>query len=319
MSLGLISHHVCLKHAMGAGHPESPARLEAVLRALSEHPRLSALPIESAPRGEREDWERVHPAAHGLHLEAQAPEEGPKEGTREGMVQLDADTLMNPHSLEAAYRALGAVCKGLDDVMAGRVQRSMALVRPPGHHAEPDRVMGFCFFNTIAVAAARALAQHGLRRVAVVDFDVHHGNGTEAAVRAHHHRTGSESLRFISSHQMPLYPGTGARSDETCVLNVPLAPLTDGAEMRRCYEGEILPALDDWAPELILVSAGFDAHEEDPLAQLHWQDEDFGWLGARLLEVAERHSDGRLVGALEGGYATAALGRSVCAFLESWF
>ena len=245
---------------------------------------------------------RVHPQAYLDRIKAAIPDAG--------RVSLDADTHVSPGSLEAALRGVGGYFAAVDAVLGGQVQNAFVACRPPGHHAETATAMGFCLFGNAAIAAKRALDHHGLSRVAIVDFDVHHGNGTQDLL------WDEARALFISSHQMPLYPGTGAPHETGAhdnVINVPLAPLTGGAEMRRAYENEILPGLDDFGPELVLVSAGFDAHADDPLANLNWTEVDFAWLTDRVCDVADAHADGRVVSTLEGGYDLNGLSSSVAA------
>ena len=230
-----------------------------------------------------------------------------------GYAALDADTILSPQSGNAALRAVGAVTSAVDAVMQGEAQNAFCAVRPPGHHAEPDHAMGFCLFNSIAVAARHAQAKHGVVRVAIVDFDVHHGNGTQAVAEQ------DPTLFFASSHQYPLYPGTGAAHETGLgnVVNVPLPFGTEGSQFRRAFEARILPALDAFAPQLLLVSAGFDAHRADPLAGLELEEDDFGWVTGRLTEAASRHAQGRLVSVLEGGYDLKALAGSAAAHVSS--
>lgn len=232
---------------------------------------------------------------------------------QKGYAALDADTIVSPGSGQAALRAVGAVTSAVDAVLRGEAQNAFCAIRPPGHHAEPDQAMGFCLFNSIAIAACHAQAAHGITRVAIVDFDVHHGNGTQAAAQT------DPNLFFASSHQYPLYPGTGA-AEETGVgniVNVPLPAGSEGQTFRRAFETRILPALDAFAPELLLVSAGFDAHRADPLAGLELEEDDFGWVTARLTEAAGRHAQGRLVSVLEGGYDLKALAGSAAAHVAA--
>ena len=304
MATLLVTHPDCIAHDPGAGHPESPARLSAVLKALDE-PQFGALSRRQAPLGSKTDAARVHGARYVDAVLASVPDSG--------RAALDPDTILSKGSGHAALRAIGAIITAVDAVMAGEARNGFCAVRPPGHHAEPDRPMGFCMFNSIAIAARHAQAVGGLGRVAIVDFDVHHGNGTQAVAES------DASLFFASSHQFPLYPGTGAAEETGLgnVVNAPLAPGTGGAGFRRAYETAILPALDAFAPELILVSAGFDAHRADPLAGLELEETDFAWVTSRLLEAADRHAGGRLVSILEGGYDLKALAGSAAAHVEA--
>ncbi len=300
---GIYWHESALTHVTPPGHPERAARAEAVHAALSE---LDGLEWHDAPRAARAEVERCHPATHFDRIAAAIPESS--------FVSLDADTHVSSGSLDAALRAVGGCCAAVDALIAGAARTAFVAMRPPGHHAETEAPMGFCLFGTAAIAAKRALDEHGLSRVAVLDFDVHHGNGTQDLLWDE-----SRAL-FASSHQMPLYPGTGAAHETGAhgnVLNAPLAPMTGGAEMRRAWGDVILPALDDFAPELVVVSAGFDAHASDPLASLNWTEEDFGWVTAAICEVAEAHAGGRVVSTLEGGYDLEALAVGVAAHVTA--
>jgi acetoin utilization deacetylase AcuC-like enzyme len=297
MTTMLYTHDACLTHDPGRHHPESPARLHAVLAAL-EAPEFAALQRSAAPRAELADIARIHPRDFAERLLAAVP--------REGHAAIDADTVLSPGSGEAALRAAGAAVAAVDAVIAGAAANAFCAVRPPGHHAEPRHAMGFCLFNNVAIAAAHARAAHGLARVAVVDFDVHHGNGTQAAFES------DAALFYASTHQMPLYPGTGSAGERGVgnIVNVPLAPMSGGREFRAAYRDTILPALDAFRPELVLVSAGFDAHRSDPLAELMLVEGDYAWVTDQLIELAARHAKGRLVSTLEGGYDLEALAAS---------
>ena len=299
MTTALFSHPDCDRHVTPPGHPERVERLAAVRAALSEAPGLD---WREAPAGTVDDVLRCHPQDYVDRVRDAVPDEG--------WVSLDADTHLSPGSLDAAWRGVGGCVAAVDAVMAGDVANAFVACRPPGHHAERATAMGFCLFGNVSIAAKHALDAHGLDRVAVVDFDVHHGNGTQDLLWDE-----ARSL-FVSSHQMPLYPGTGSpheRGAHDNVINVPLAPMTGGAEMRRVYSEEIVPALDDFRPELVLISAGFDAHRADPLANLNWTEEDFAWVTAAICDVADAHAGGRVVSTLEGGYDLQALGASVAA------
>lgn len=297
MSTALITHPDCILHEMGEGHPESPQRLRSVLAALESSGLLAKLALHEAPLAEREHLERVHQAEHVEKVFACAPSHG--------YAYLDPDTSMNPKSLQAALRAAGAVVKATDLVMGGQAKNAFCAVRPPGHHATRAQPMGFCMFNNIAIGAAHALHAHGLERVAVLDFDVHHGNGTEDAFHD------DARVMLCSTFQHPYYPYSGADSGNDHIVNVPLAAMTDGAGFRAAVERFWLPALESYKPQLVFVSAGFDAHRDDPLAYLQFADEDYRWITERLVEVADRHAAGRVVSSLEGGYDVAALGRCV--------
>ncbi len=301
----LFTHPACAGHDMGAGHPEQPARLAAVLSAL-EGPDFAELERREAPETDRGRLLLMHPADYVDGLFAAFP--------TEGRVQIDADTAVSAGSREAALRAAGGVVAAVDAVMKGEAKRAFCAVRPPGHHAEPDRTMGFCLFNNVAIGAAHARDVYHLHRVAVIDFDVHHGNGTQAMFE-------NEPMFFYgSTHQMPLYPGTG-RASETGVaqniVNVPLPPYAGSKEFRAAYRDVVLPKLADFGPELLIISAGFDAHRDDPLAQENLDEADFEWVTDELVGIAERSAEGRVVSALEGGYDLDALGRSAAAHVRA--
>jgi len=300
MSCLVYTHPSCLAHDPGPGHPESPSRLAAVLEALDD-PRFAALARNEAPRATREQIARVHAQS----LIGEVLDESDTTGWR----RLDPDTVMSPASAEAALRAAGGVCAAVDAVVAGEARRAFCAVRPPGHHATPNTAMGFCLFNSIAIGAAHAIAAHGLSRVAIVDFDVHHGNGTQDIFWS------DPRVLYASSHQWPLYPGTGARSETGAgnIVNAPLKPGAGSADFRAAYTDTVLPALDAFAPELVMISAGFDAHRLDPLANLNLDGDDYAWITARLAELADKHARGRIVSSLEGGYSLTALRESVTA------
>lgn len=300
----LLTHAACLDHVPHPAHPESPARLRAVLAALEAEP-FALLDRAEAPRATRAQIERVHPVSLIETLEAAMP----ASGTR----HIDADTMVSAGSFEAALRAAGAVVAGVDAVMGKRAANAFCAVRPPGHHAEPGVPMGFCLFNNVAIGALHARAAWGCRRVAVIDFDVHHGNGTQAAFLA------DAELFYASTHQSPLYPGTGAARERGVgnIVNAPLPPGAGSAEFRQAMEAHVLPALDAFAPDFVLISAGFDAHAADPLANLRLDEADYGWITGRLMASAARHCAGRVVSTLEGGYDLAALGRSAAAHVAA--
>lgn len=302
--LRLYTHESCLRHDPGPGHAESPLRLKAVLQALDAD-RFAAVDRVEAPRATREQLLRVHDAAHVDRVLGSAP--------AEGRVQLDPDTWMSPGSDEAGLRAAGAACAAVDAVLAGQTPRAFCAVRPPGHHATPSEAMGFCLFNSIAVAAAHAIAAHGLKRIVIADFDVHHGNGTQDIFAS------DPRVLFVSSHQSPLYPETGF-AHEHGVGNIVNAPLPAGAgsmEFRETWHNELLPRMHAFRPQLVLVSAGFDAHRDDPLADLRLGTEDYAWITHQLVELARTHAGGRLVSSLEGGYDLRALAASAAAHVEA--
>ena len=301
MATALITHAACLGHVTPNGHPERIARLEHVLHALQG---LDLMRV-SAPEVDEAHLAYVHPKAHVAAIKAAIP--------KEGLQQIDADTWTSPGSWEAGSRAAGAVVKAVDMVMTGEAQNAFCAIRPPGHHAEKTTAMGFCLFGNAAIAAKHALEAHGLQRVAVVDFDVHHGNGTQDLLWDE-----SRAL-VITSQQMPLWPGSGASSERGAhnnVLNVPLPPRSGGTEMRAAYEAQVFPRLRDFKPELIIISAGFDAHQDDPLAELMWSTQDFRWLTTQLVALAAELCDGRIVSTLEGGYDLSALAASTLAHVE---
>ncbi len=299
----LYTHAACLDHDPGRLHPERPARLEAVLAAF-EDPAFAELERVEAPRAERLQLERVHDAGYVEMVLAAVP--------AVGRANLDADTTLSSGSGEAALRAAGAVCAAVAAAVKGEARHAFCAVRPPGHHAESDQAMGFCLFNNIAVGAAEAKAQ-GLDRVAVIDFDVHHGNGTQ-----HMFERDSQVL-FASTHQWPLYPGTGAAGETGIgnVVNAPLPPLAGSAEFRQAMTDKILPAIDRFRPDLIMISAGFDAHWLDPLGSLNFTEEDYAWITEELCRLADRHAEGRVVSSLEGGYDLDALASSAAAHVKA--
>lgn len=303
MTIALISHLDCRLHDMGSGHPESPLRLDAIndhLISLRLDPMLERL---DAPLATREQLARVHASHYIDTVYSTSPEHG--------LAELDPDTWMNKHTLNAALRAAGAVVLGVDRVMAGMNHVAFCSVRPPGHHAERHRAMGFCLFNNVAVGAAHALHAHGLERVAIVDFDVHHGNGTE------HIFMDEPAVMFCSTFQSPFYPHSGTAPLPAHIVNVPLPAGTGSNEYRAAVSEKILPVLEDFRPQLVMFSAGFDGHLEDPLANFRLVEADYRWITAQVREIAETHANGRIVSTLEGGYALHALGRSVAAHLQA--
>jgi acetoin utilization deacetylase AcuC-like enzyme len=306
MTTLIYSHAACLEHRPGPSHPESPERLKAVLRALRT-PEFESLQWRDAPLGTREQVLLIHDPSFVDEVAEIAP--------KQGYVPLDAgDTVMSPGSWEAVMRCVGAACAGVDAVMNLEARNVFCATRPCGHHAEPDKAMGFCIFNQAAIAAAYAYDVHKLERVAVVDFDVHHGNGTQAAF------FDRPELFYASSHQSPFYPGTGARSETGVnhnIVNIPLARGCDSALFRERIEAEMLPAIRRFNPELIIISAGFDAHYSDPLAGLNLEDDDYHWITAELMRIADETSDGRIVSILEGGYSLDALATSTAAHVRA--
>lgn len=299
MSSYLYSHPVCVEHDTGPHHPERPDRLRAVMKALEDEAFDNLARVE-APEATVEQLTRVHDAAYVDGIFRSVPESGHH--------HIDPDTVMSPKSGEAALRAAGGACAAVDAVLDGEAANAFCALRPPGHHAEPDRGMGFCLFNNVAIGAAHGAAVHGLERVAVIDFDVHHGNGTQAAFEDR------QDFLYVSSHQSPAYPGTGAESERGRhgnILNVAFGPGSGSEAFRQAYERRILPAVSDWKPDLVMISAGFDAHARDPLAQLQLADDDYAWVTERLLDVAAERCNGRVVSVLEGGYDLQALAAGV--------
>jgi acetoin utilization deacetylase AcuC-like enzyme len=298
MKTALVTHEACLGHVVPPGHPEHSGRLESVLAALNAS-EFAPLLRREAPRAEAAALARVHDANYIDEVLSNIPESG--------YVQFDSDTYGSPGTGDAILRAAGAVVLGVDLVLKGEAKNVFCAVRPPGHHAVRDRAMGFCLFNNVAVGAWHARDTYGLKRIAVVDFDVHHGNGTQAMFYS------DPELFFASTHQSPLYPGTGMRSETGVaenILNVPLSPGSGGVQFRAAFENAILPALRRFKPELIIVSAGFDAHKDDPLAQLRLDEKDFYWATEQICAVARDLCQGRVVSSLEGGYDLEALARS---------
>lgn len=303
MATALYTHPVFLEHLTPPGHPERPDRLRAVERAL-EHEDFGTLDRREAPRAEDDAIRLAHPQRHLDAIRNAIPETG--------MRRIDADTVVSPQSWEAAVRAAGAATAAVDAVFDGEVANAFVAARPPGHHAEAETAMGFCLFNTAAIAARHAQTTRGAERVAIVDWDVHHGNGTQDIFWS------DPSVLYCSTHQMPLYPGTGAK-DETGagnIVNAPLSPRTGSEVFRDAFRSRVLPALDAFRPDLVIVSAGFDAHHRDPLAEIYLTEEDFDWATGQLMHEADRHSGGRLVSLLEGGYDLEGLSGSVAAHVR---
>ncbi len=304
MPTALFTHASGFEHDTGEGHPERIDRLRAVTQAM-EVEEFQLLDRRDAPEADRTQLIRVHDAAYVDDVFASIPDSGHR--------HLDADTVVSPGSGRAALHAAGAVCAAVDAVMAGEVRNAFCAVRPPGHHAEADRAMGFCLFNNIAVGAAQAQAVHGIDRVAVIDFDVHHGNGTQAMFER-------DASRFYGSiHQFPFYPGTGAAQETGVgnIVNVTMTAMSGTLEVRREADRVLFPALQDFAPELLMISAGFDAHQLDPLGGLNWTDGDYTWLTERLLEIAGKHAENRVVSVLEGGYSLSGLASATAAHVRT--
>ena len=305
MSTLLITHPACLDHLTPMGHPERPDRLRAIERIL-ETERFQMLAREQAPAASLETIALCHPMDYIETVRDATP--------KDGLVRLDADTTISPGSFEAALRAAGGATRAVDDVMEQTIANAFVATRPPGHHAETAVPMGFCIFNNAAIAARHAQSQHGAERVAIVDFDVHHGNGSQEIFWS------DASVMYCSTHQMPLYPGTGSpseRGEHNTIVNAPLRPGDGGEQFRAAFETVILPRLRDFRPDLVVVSAGFDAHMRDPLANLNLVEPDFAWATQKLMEIADHSAGGRLVSVLEGGYDLDGLARSVAAHVTA--
>lgn len=307
MPSALYTHPACRLHAMGPGHPECPERLDAITDQLRASGLADLIEQRQAPEASLVQLQRAHDAL----LVAQIQDQSQQAATsRHGLMQIDPDTAVNVHSWSAALHAAGAVVAATDAVLAGELETAFCAVRPPGHHACRSQAMGFCLFNNVAVAALHALQAHGLQRVAIVDFDVHHGNGTQDIV------AGDERILMVSFFQHPLYPYSGTEPAAGNLLNLPVAPYTRGPAIRALIEQHWLPRLNAFEPELILISAGFDAHRDDDLGQLGLVEADYAWITEQLMAVARRHARGRIVSSLEGGYHLGALARSVEAHLR---
>ena len=305
MSTLLISHPACLNHQNPMGHPERPERLRAIEQALEDE-RFQSLAREQAPRAADEIVALAHPMEYVEAIRSASP--------ANGLVQLDADTSMSPGSLEAALRAVGGVTLAVDEVMNRKAANAFVAMRPPGHHTETARPMGFCLFNNAAIAARYAQKRYEIERAAIVDFDVHHGNGSQDIFWA------DKTVMYCSTHEMPLYPGTGAiseRGEHDTIVNAPLSAGDGGDVFREAFETLILPRLHDFKPDLLIISAGFDAHTRDPLANLNLVEADYAWVTKKLMEIADKSAQGRVVSVLEGGYDLQGLSRSVAAHVAA--
>jgi len=305
MTIAIYSHKACLEHDPGSGHPENDGRLSSIMEALTHCSFAEKLKKVDAPLATDEQLLLAHSHSHIAHIKASAPSKG--------FSYLDGDTVMSPGSLNAALRAAGAACLAVDDSIAGKYSSAFCAIRPPGHHATHDRAMRFCLFNTIAIAALYAQKQYKIARIAIVDFDVHHGNGTEDIVE------GKQGILYISTHQSPLFPGTGTmREAGNNIINLTLPAGTDGVRYRQLFTESVLPALEVFAPEMLLVSAGFDGHRDDPLAGFSLVEEDYKWIGKQLNQIAQTYCEGKIISILEGGYDHNALAESVKAYLSSF-
>jgi acetoin utilization deacetylase AcuC-like enzyme len=301
----LVTHRACLDHVTPAGHPERPDRLRAIEQAL-EAEAFQNLAREQAPLGTKQQVALCHPMDYIDAVEDATPSQG--------LVSLDADTSMSPGSYEAVLRCVGGGALAVDEVMSGKAHNAFVAVRPPGHHAETARPMGFCLFNSAAIVARYAQKQHGAERAAIVDFDVHHGNGSQDIF------WNDKTVMYCSTHEMPLYPGTGAigeRGAHNTIVNAPLRAGDGGGEFREAFETTILPRLREFNPDILIISAGFDAHTRDPLANLNLLEADYAWVTKKLMEIADQCANGRIVSMLEGGYDLQGLSRSVAAHVTA--
>lgn len=298
------SHPLFLLHETGQGHPESAERLRVIEQALNS-PEFSQLERIQAPKADLSQVRLIHTQQHVSRIISAVP--------RQGMGYIDADTVLSKGSLDAALHAVGAACAAVDSVMTSKARNAFCASRPPGHHAEPDAAMGFCLFNNVAIAAAHARQKHAVKKVAIIDFDVHHGNGTQRAFDK------TPEVLYASTHQAAWYPGTGSAEETGAgnVINIPLASGSGSRELRTVMQERILPFIDRFAPELVLVSAGFDGHRDDPLGELNFDEADYSWMTRELISLANRHAAGRLVSVLEGGYNLKALAKSVAAHVQS--
>ncbi|BFM49815.1 histone deacetylase family protein [Marinomonas sp. THO17] len=303
MTTAYITHYLCDKHNLGADHPESPQRLGAIQNRLINGQLLDFLRCFEAQAATREQLLATHDADYVAAIFARSPEQG--------QVELDPDTFMMPHTLNASLYAAGAVIQGIDLVMNKQVENAFCAVRPPGHHAEFDKAMGFCLFNNIAVGAKYAVTELGLERVAIVDFDVHHGNGTENIFQS------DQRVLYASSYQHPFYPFADPGASHDNIVHIPLEAGSNGKVFRQAISEQLLPTLQAFQPELILISAGFDAHKEDPMGQLRLDESDYVWITEQLMAVADEYCNGRIVSVLEGGYNLDALGRAAFCHIKS--
>lgn len=299
MKTTIYTHPIAQKHEMGEAHPERPDRLRVMLETLAEYPIAQACPAT------QDQLLLAHPLHYIQAIEDAVP--------ASGYHAIDGDTLLNPYTYEAALHAAGAACQAVDDVIAGKTHTAFCAMRPPGHHAEPRRAMGFCFFNSVFIAARHAQTAHGIEKIAIVDFDVHHGNGTDVMARNH-----DGSILYISTHQYPLWPMSGTEEDnEASAKNFTLPAGADGAAFRKLYDTKVFPALEKFAPDLLMISAGFDGHRDDPLAGWNLTEDDFAWVTEGLKKIAAAYSHGKIVSVLEGGYDLDSLAASVKAHIAA--
>jgi len=306
MTIAIYTHQDCLDHDTGRGHPECTERLQVIIDVLKSCSFADKLKMLNAPLGKDEQVLLAHTKHHLQYIKDSAPSVN--------LVYLDGDTILSPGTLNAAMRAVGASCLAIDDVMKGKYSSVLCAVRPPGHHASKNQSMGFCIFNNIAIAAMYSLKNYALSRVAIVDFDVHHGNGTQDIMQ------NEKRVMYISTHQNPLFPGTGKREEKGVgnIINLPLPPGIEGKKYREIFSSNVLPALEKFQPQLLLVSAGFDGHMDDPLANMALVEDDYQWLGKQLYKIAKKHCNGHIASFLEGGYNLNVLGKSVEAYLNSF-
>lgn len=309
MPLTIYTSPYSLKHDIGSDHPENINRIKTIEKLLKTNTYKEIL-TKSADQAELDQILLAHDENYVFNLQDKIPETG--------LSYWDSDTILTPHTYDAALYGAGAACMGIDEIMSGKTTKAFCATRPPGHHAEPNTALGFCFFNNVFIAARHAQQAHNIKNIAIVDFDVHHGNGTETMTRRHNVSNPDTPIFYISTHESPLFPGTGKAEDNNdTLLNIPLKAGTNSEEFRAVHENQVFPALNTFKPELLILSAGFDAHKDDPLASVNLETEDFGWLTTQLCQIAAEHSKGRVLSVLEGGYNIEALTESVDAHLKA--